>query len=424
MLRKILIGLVAGVALAYGSVKFYLAHSIGKVADQMIAMASPVAEIRYRGTTSSLAGMVGLTGIVIRPRKDGDVYRIGALKLKTDSLFTLSSMDERLKKGEIPKMFGLEIENVAMPISDQVLDKAYGDLGLWGDVRLPFGSLACGARSGFSRADLEQMGIRDMSASMGMEIQREPAKNDILVKIHVAATGINTGNVQVSLAAPGGMLNPRTAMAKVPPLKSASLHFSDDGWHKRVEAFCAGESGKSAEEYLAAHAAAVKAALAGMGIGVSDELVAAYREFLKDGSSMTLSIEPGSPVRLDTLRFYKPRDALAYLSPTLQVNGRRIKSVDIEALKRPDSADVQAAPAAVAQDRDQRAFRQVPVDGLGGHVGDQVRLTTDGSRVFSGTLTNLEGRIARVRVRTYDGAHEEIVLLPHVRKAEVLSSGK
>jgi|GEM_PF-6919202 len=424
MLIKILVGLVLAAGLAYGGLKFYVAHQITNVADRMKAMLAPVATVKYHGTTSSLGGTVGVTGVTVNVRKTGDFFRIGAVKLKTDSLFTLMDMDDAMRKGDVPKTFGVEIDHMTIPVTARMLDQSHGNLGLLGSLHLPVGALHCGRRSGFSASDLDDMGIEHLTASVSSEIRREPAHNDIRFLTNAKVKGINSFHLDFSIAARHGSLKRLATTHKV-RIAGLSLEYRDEGWHQRMLKFCTDRAGLSRKAWIAAHVAAVKTALARAGIGVGPDLLAAYGRFLKTGGRLTLAIKPQSPVDISALRLYSLSNAIAYLAPTLRVNGKLVKQLDVRRIK-PVAAPAtrNSAVAALPGQARQGRFRNIRIDTLGRHVGERVRLSTSTSRVFTGKLAAMRERVALVDVKSFGKTERELVLLSKITKAEVAVPGR
>lgn len=419
-MRKLFLGLLIGAVVAYGGLKLYVANSISETADQVVALAAPVARISYEGTTSSLDGTVGLTGINIEVFETGDTYQIDAIKLKTDSIFTLLDMESRLREGDIPKTFGFAVENMTVSANTQLLEQAHGDLGLWGGLQLPYGSLACGDREGFSAEDLHNMGLARTTTSLSLDVRRVPVEGEIHFQLHVNSPGLNTQEVEMVMSVPGGMVDPRAAMSSPPQIESASATLQDQGWHKKVSDFCAAEAGMDKQAYVDAHVAAVKNALASDGIEVGDSLTGAYREFLQDGSSITLAFWPSGTVDLATLHYYSLQDALLYLGMQLSVNGEPVTPLDIAETEPAAAREPKAkAPAKTATKNENLNFKAISIPELKQHVGAQVRLTTTRARTFQGKLADIQDRIAHVEVHYGENVRKEIVLLPEVKKAEV-----
>lgn len=419
MLRKILIALVIAIPVAYGGAKLYVAHTISSDADKIIAQIAPLADIKYQGTTSSLfGGMVGLTGVTVQPRRGDSFYRVGAVKIKSDNIFPLLGMN--IERGKVPKMFDVELDKLTMPLSGQMLEKAHGDLGLLGDLHTPLGVLGCGKRTSFSEADLADMGIDQITTNLNMEVLREPLQNDIRVMVRVDDPGINRADVDLRFVAPEGMLVPQRLMRTVPLLKSLTVKFQDQGWHNRVATFCTHATHMTRTAYLDAHMAAVRAALANMGFRVSNDLVIAYRGFLKNGGNVKLSITPQSPIDLTNLGLYSVQEAIDYLAPTLWVNGRMVKQLNVAETKprhaRGTLTGITAVPAAATAGR----YLEIPYNSLRRYIGRQVRLTTDTDHVFAGKLLSISGRVATLNVSIFGRTQQEIVLLTHVAKTELM----
>lgn len=420
MQRKLMLlaAVVAVLAAAYGGFKVYVAHSINNAAHKMIAMVSPMAAVKYDGTTSSLfGGMVGLTGVTVQSARDDSYYRIGAVKLKSDNIFTLMGMN--IQRGKIPKMFEVEIDNLTMPLSGELLDKGHGDLGITGDFHTPLGVMACGNRTSFSDTDLSRMGITQITTNISMEVLREPDKNDIRVMTHMNTPGINAVDLDLGVAAKNGIITPRTAMLKPTRFTSFELRFRDEGWHKRVTTFCTRQTHMTRAAYIDARVAAVKTALARQGIGVGTDLLNAYRAFLKPGGRMRISVMPQDPIDLQTLHLYSVPEAIDYLAPTLRVNGRTIKELSVTRIKPTAAPTTETVMQASAGHETAVAYRKISLDNLGHYIGRQVRLTTDQDYIFAGRLVSVGDRIATIAETNYGRTDDEIVLLSHVAKTEL-----
>lgn len=420
MQRKLMLvlGIVAVLGVLYGGFKLYVAHSINNAAHKMIAMAAPVMNVKYNGTTSSLfSGMVGLTGVTVQSVKNDNYYRIGAVKLKSDSIFTLMGMN--IQRGKLPKMFEMDIDKLTMPLSGGFLDKGHGDLGLAGDLHTPLGVTACGNRTHFTGTDLSKMGITQITTNMHIEVLREPEKNDIRFMLHVNTPGLNAVGLNVGIAAKNGIITPRTAMGKPTRIKSFELRFRDQGWHERVAAFCAQQTHMTRAAYINAHVAAVKLALARQGIGVGNNLIRAYHDFLKPGGSMQISITPDEPIDMHALRIYSLQEAIDYLAPTLRVNGKTIRELEVSRIKPLPAPASETVMEASNGHRTAVAYRKISLDNLGHYIGKRVRLTTDSDYVFTGKLLSVGDRIATIAETNFGRADDEIVLLSHVAKTEL-----
>ncbi len=419
MWRKILIGLVIAIPLAYGGIKLYAAHSISKTADKAITLLAPLADIRYQGTTSSLNGMVGITGVTVHVLKNNQFYRIGAVKIKSDSLFTLLNLDSELEKGKIPRTFGIELDKMTVPVTSEIDEKSQGNVGLLSGFSHTTVSKHCGNRTHFSAADLGQMGITEEAVNMDIEVQRQPQHNDINTKLKVDSKGMSSVYMDMRFATVQGDFSLRN-MKHPPELETATMKIRDEGWHKRMQTFCEKQSGMTKNAWLTAYVSDVKENLARHGIGVGKSLLDAYRDFLKDGGTLTLTLAPQSPIDPSSLQLYSIQDVMYYLSPALTVNGKQVDNLDITSIK-PVGQESETQTATV---EDNYNYKTIPIGSLGRYVGKRVRLTTDNSNVFAGKLDAVSGRIATVDVKDYNETDEEIVLLTRVVKTELATTLK
>ena len=306
-----------------------------------------------------------------------------------------------------------------MPLSGEFLEQGHGELGLAGDLHTPFGVMACGNRTSFSDTDLSRMGITRITANMGIKVLREPENNDIRLMLRVNAANLNGVELDIGVAAKNGIITPRTAARTPTRIKSLDFRFRDQGWHKRVAAFCARQTDMTRPVYIKAHVAAVKVALAREGIGVGKDLVSAYREFLNPGGRLRVSITPEEPIDMKALRLYTLQEAIDYLAPTLRVNGKIVRELEVAKIKPLVVPATKTVMEASAGHKTAVAYRRIPLDSLDRYIGKRVRLTTDSDYIFTGRLLSMGERIAMIAETDFGRTDKVIVLLSHVAKTEL-----
>ena len=161
------------------------------------------------------------------------------------------------------------------------------------------------------------------------------------------------------------------------------------------------------------------------GIGVGKDLVNAYRDFLKPGGSLQLSITPQDPIDMQALHVYSLQEAIDYLAPTLRVNGKLVRQLDVARIKPLTAPATETVMEASAGHETAVTYRKISVNDLDRYIGKRVRLTTDNDYVFDGKLLSVGDRIATIAETNFGRTDKEIVLLSHVARTELeISSGK
>lgn len=416
-MRKLLIGIVAIIVLLALGTKLYVWHKTTTLADNLIALATPLVSISYDGTTSSLwSGQAGLTGLEIRPNGMDSVVRIGELTVEAGDLPGLFAITGTLGKGSTPDTLRLNLKHMQFDVDSALFQDVPHAPGIWGLFGQSFGALACGNRNQFSAADLRRMGIRTIEFDLHIGYTLDRAAKSIAMQVNGLNYNLNTIDLTMSAQLPqdAGLSQ---MMSVKPQLTSTHLHVSDRGWNARWREFCAAESQQSEEDFLAAHTAAVRAAFVRRGIGVSDGMTQHYRELLADSAELDITLRPAQPVNLDGLRFYAPDDLLYYLNPVVTVNTTPVP-IEVTSL---DSATVaKARERKVETTKEATGYQSVPLDKLQQYRGSQVRLTLKNGRVFEGKLVRMDERVARLERPSFSGdAYEVLVLLWEVQEAAV-----
>lgn len=401
-MRKILIGVLVAAAVIVGGLKFYLWYSVKHAADSLAAVLQPVAPLSYDGIISSLSGRIGLTGISIYVPSYDTTIRIDSLAFEADSVASLLSLKSALSENRLPKHMAFKVKGASLPVNSELAAEMPGmHPGLWGVLGLPYGSLACGNYDGFDSAALAAMGVRNITldAELGYTIDRQ----DDVLKLNIRSNAPTLGrqSIELDYAAEGIDEHPeRLRGIQNFPLAGGAFHYTDQGWHKKLRAFCARKTNVDEAGFVKAQADAIQTAIAHYGIHAGDTFHQAYVKFMQDGGSVALDLYPPKPVKLEQLKFYSVPDKLYYLGPSLKVNGT---SVPVDQLRAATDAEKQAAETALAKMRPKTPsgddnFQPISVSELDRHVGDTVRLHVTTGRTYVGKLTSIRDRIAHLEV--------------------------
>jgi hypothetical protein len=99
----------------YFGAKFYLHYRVSSGLDDALVMAAPIADIQYRGVSSTMSGKLSIVGITARMADFSDPLYIDKLRLITPGFFYLLKLDELGQSGtdfELPDSLGFSVEGV------------------------------------------------------------------------------------------------------------------------------------------------------------------------------------------------------------------------------------------------------------------------------------------------------------------------
>ena len=441
-MRKLLIILatiLTLLVLMVGGIWGYLWHATKQQVAEIVAAAKPFAEITHGQVFVSPLGSASVRDIKIIPNTINDVIPIGAISLNTPNLFALFNLRSGLKRGEIPQAMSLSIENLELPLHGGMIGAkppppsertAFDDLD----------ALGCGPVTRFSGNEWEEMGYTNFLSNL--EIGYQLNSNNIQINLSSNTENWASIKLDISFALP----TPVTSMATLgaafnPKLASLNLVIRDDGYNKKRSSYCAAKIGKSIRDYVTEHVRLVVEQLRMSGIQLGPGLIAAYRDYLNEQGSISLSANPPMPINPAELPAYRMEDVVKMTGLTLEVNDQRVTdlSADWDAKRvmnvlgldgqpaaavqkekststTPEPAPLKSEPAVVIQ----QTFHDVAVDTLPKHLGKIAKLKTRTGASYLGKLETFADGAIGITIRKKSGTATLSLRMDEITQAEVL----
>lgn len=275
----------------------------------------------------------------------------------------------------LPRQWAIEAEQLSMRLDGAMLRNwlTEGASPQQPSVLAP----VCGPdhRQQLGTGDLVRMGITHLEGELLVRQQDD----SLLVELHTDDTGsleLTWPGARLDLTAPAAI-----ASTSAQPL---TLILRDAGLMRRVSAYCARESGVDLDQWTGIVLERFSSGLESRGYRASDQLLALYRQWLREGGELTLALNPsqeawGIPVR----------EAAAETGPQADItyNGSRVPDAY---LRRVPPEIIETSPEAVeplpAPESFEPGWRERPLSDAGERIGQKVRVTLSTGRVVEGRL--------------------------------------
>jgi hypothetical protein len=299
---------------AYFGAKFYLHHRVSAGLDNAIVMASPFADIRYDGVSSTMTGELSIDGITARMANFDDPLYIDKLSLITPGFFYLLNLDELFQEGtdfEIPDTFGFSVEGVRASASADYVRKLHNiSQEQSGASDAEEAAAVCAGKYGFAPETLQQLGYQNLV--MGMHIAYRQDDSNLYVDVSADVEDMYEIDMTVKLAdrLTAETLTRRKYKAR---MVEGRLEYLDQSLNERTARLCT-QKGLSDSEVEFAQLDAFSNSGLENGIEFDDHIMEPYKEFLAGKSSFVLTAKPGEPIALSQIGLYKPSDVPALLN--------------------------------------------------------------------------------------------------------------
>lgn len=312
-MKNLLIGAIILGGLGYGGAKLYLHHEVSGAMDQAVLMASPFAEIRYEGVSSTLSGELMVDGLQVLVEGYRDEIYIDRIGIDTPSFFTLleiSDLASMQSKG-MPEYFGFIVEGLRIPVDADYFEDIYAfTLQARGGDYADDPAAQCTGRYGFSPQALSGLGYEDQVVSMALFVRDEPKHFLLDMTLNLQDMWDLEANVSLDGNVMSGLA---MGAAYVPRLDDMRIAYTDRSLNERVARYC-GQLGLSALETMQAQIDTFKYAGASNGIEFDEYMLDPYKEFLNGKSTLLVTAKPNEPIAFSQIDLYKPSDVPALLN--------------------------------------------------------------------------------------------------------------
>lgn len=377
-MKRLITWLVVLAVLAYLAFK----AAVWWLANQQVAVLQETlqetAVIKRGDIGSGISGHLVLKQAEYQDFRLTQPVRIGQLRFVAGSPVQLvaSLIDPR----NLPAQWRLEAEPLTMALDAAMLSN-------WltaspGARRSSVLAPVCGPdhRQQLGTGDLVRMGISRLEGDL--LVQQSPEA--LRVELHTDETGsleIHWPTARLDITAPG-----EVASTAAQPM---NLTLRDAGMMRRISAYCARESGVAADEWTGIVMDRFRSGLESRGYRASDQLLALYRQWLREGGELTLALDPARPVW--GVPVHEPQQASSGESLQVTYNGSQVPDVHLVAMPpKVQEPPAEAVEPVTAPEPAGPGWRTVPLEQAGQWIGQKVRVTLSTGRVVEGRLDRVD----------------------------------
>ncbi|MNN42418.1 hypothetical protein D3C81_1565980 [compost metagenome] len=210
-----------------------------------------------------------------------------------------------------------------------------------------------------------------------------------------------------------------------PHLSSVIFELNDNQYQRKLQQFCAGKLGQSADTYLQTATQRFDSVLRSQRIALGQPMLDAYGRYLKDPQSLRVELTPSEGMAWDGLQFFDAKDVVAMLKPAVLVNQELVQPVEfawVDPAARNEPAALEKITAAQENEVSARAVQQyefVNVADLPSYAGKRLQFITFDGAYYQGVLHKVENGKAYLSVQFGSGSAEMFLRLEKIDKVRV-----
>lgn len=428
--------------LGYGGIKAYIWYDIKSNVDDAIVTVAPFVDITYDSIFSSLLdGVIGITGVVIRPKMTSDKFTIQEINFSAPNILDIFMLGSRIKDGEFPEYVGFEMKNANIDIDSEIFV-------MLGDMQAQsiesetseepllierMDALGCGDIKKFGINEFSAMGYNLLNLSVAMKFEQKSGQMN--VEMRIKDSDLYSAGLIVQTRLDLNQMKSAGLQPTEPEISKLEIEYNDTGYYKLRNRYCAEQNGGSIEQYVDANTAQLTAEL---GAVFPKKVVDDYRQFLTTGGRFTASLNPAESTLLSGLEFYETADILDILGMEVVINGSNVDFSQIEwnvsagktTTRKNDTANVRGgrssnptaarvSPPAKAGSAKTREYRKVRKSQLSRYIGKNIQVETSIGKRRQGQLESVDDERIRILMRFGNGEFSFPVKLEDILQAKV-----
>jgi len=408
---KIIGGAALAVGFAYGALKGYAYWRVKGQLDELARLASPYAELRWRGISTELAGAVEVTGVTVAPRAISQDVEIASVRIETgDPGLLFRGLPRRADQA--PERLRLAVTGVQIPLRGALLD------GLQRDAK----ANACEFGGMPDAALLAAAGMENLVIDFGMDFSMPKDEGRLGMNFHYATRGVDALEAEVAFSGAGPMPVFRQAVVRYRPNAEAVARIADH---------CAQRRGTDRAGFLRTLAEQSDRLFAEQfGVAPGPGLSEAMRTYLVRPGEIKLAIRPEgevSPMMLAAGAGRSLADWQRLAGLELYLNGVLVEDLGTVPVDRSAMAPGGTSAAdggrttAAGASPGRVSFQDRPVEEIGRYLDHRVRVhTRDGKAPREGRLDSVDATQANVDQRMFGGHLVSHVRLDQIARLEVM----
>jgi hypothetical protein len=314
-MKKLLIGVVVLLVLAYAGFKGYVYYKVSNILAEIAAPLAPLARLEYGWVTSSLNGAVGIEDVRLVVIATGDVIRMDAVQLQAASLQDLLGIADNKRKQDFPKALDFIVRGMLIDTGSAWFQRLAQEIDK--DVAQSKSAIHwCDDTSYFGISQYPLLGYKQFSLdfSTGFRLSKEDSR--LTVKVNTFIEGMQQMELATTYDVAAIMDNPALALKRQSPkIVALSLALQDFDYTRKFMHYCMDSNGKNLAEQVDTQVGDIQwLAKKDLGIVLNTENVSALKRFFRDPKRLTLSINPPNALDFSDLAFYDAKDVPALLN--------------------------------------------------------------------------------------------------------------
>jgi len=426
--------------LGYGGLKTYIWYDIKRNVDDSIVMVAPFVDITYDSIFSSLFnGVVGISGVVIRPKMTSDEFTIEEISFSAPGIFDILMLDSRFKNGVFPEYISFEMKGVNIDIDSEVFMMMADMQVQEEESQNPFlierlDALGCGDIEKFGINDFSAMGYNLLNLDISLNMALEQDTKQVKFVMHIKDSNLYSIDFTVQTGLDLNQLKSVGLQPIEPEISEMKIEYNDVGYYKLRNKYCAQQIEGSIEQYVDANIAQLAAEL---GAIFPKKSMDTYREFMMSGGSLTVSLNPAETTMLSGLEFYKMADILDILGMEIVINGtgidiskfdwntrvgKAIGKNDASGIineQRSNPAVTRVNPSVRQGSAKTKKYRKVRKSQLSRYIGKNIQVETSIGKRRQGQLESVDEERIRILMKFGNGEFSFPVKLEDILQARV-----
>jgi hypothetical protein len=447
-LKNLVVFMLLAGGVAYGGVKGYIHYKVKKQVDQLVATATPFANIVYGSLGSDLQGRVMVNDLVVYPRGVNDAVKVDRLTVITPGLGFLLTGSDSVKRGELPERMGIALQgahlNLKGRLAEMLQQAEAAQLG-----QQPLQGIACGLSSKFITAQYRELGLDELVFDTEFSFERGLSASQLVFKMDYTIRDAEQAGFAMTLDGVGNSLM-SVAVAR-PQISSVTMNFRPDAeFNRKTLEYCAGKQGVDVQTFVDGLFEQSDAQYRrDLGFVPGPGIRAAMKELMLNAGELSVFAHPDSTVDIKTVHLYKPEDWPDLFGLIVKVNGEEVSDLSFSipgfdpakpggeppaAFSLPgmdffnrqeQSASVQAKKTtrAVRSSSRRPHYRSVTRGEVNTLVGREVRISTVDGKRRSGRVISVKKGVISLEMHKHGGTLSTRVPVATAGKIEVLERG-
>lgn len=404
-MKKVFIAVLLIPVILYGGIKGALWFSSKQAMDNLARNLSAFADLKYEKIETSLQGSVTVNNLSLYSALIDDRVTIRAIKLKTDDIFSLLTLKNKINNNEIPKSLLIHIQGVEMNMDGNIA-QTFTAPDTAPNIGDNLATLACGNTKRFDAQALQDMGYHSILADFIFQFNYDESRRKMDLTFIENLDRLFSAKMTTTISNISQIPSFYTS-SNLPRLGIVQVSYDDDTLTDRKITYCAKQNQSTEAEYIEKHVNLFNLYLKQIGVNLGPELLSAYKETLVKPGSMDLSLDFRGINDLMELTEIPIPDLIHNLSTELSVNGN---PVNVHGIKINTDKFMQAAmgktPSVTVKDpnvepeKPPKAFHKISKSKLDKYKDYQVIIKTYKGKTYQGRLQIVKSHHYKYAVAT------------------------